>query len=383
MASEILVNDPRARAKLSRRLRLWYRQHARKLPWRDTTDPYAILVSEVMLHQTQVSTVLRYFERFMRKFPTVDALAEASLEDVMKLWAGLGYYRRAKLLHAAAQKICTEFLGKVPRSVADLQQLPGVGRYTAGAIASFAFGLRAPIVEANSMRVLQRLFAQQLASETARESRQWELAELLLPLRNVREHNYAIMELGSLVCGPRQPNCEQCPILQWCDAYEFGQPAKIGRGTLRVPKVDVYLITLAYLVGQDLLLRRIPEGEWHAGTYGLPMIRVDSPSHAVADEQWVRRFVHGVKPISLQRIGCFRFSVTHHRVISHLWLIRLSVPCAPSVLLKEENYSAFWIPLPNVTNLPLGSPHRRMVESVARVTTERKGHGCRQETLDS
>ncbi|AXA35554.1 MAG: A/G-specific adenine glycosylase [Candidatus Hydrogenedentota bacterium] len=383
MASEVLVNDPRARAKLSQCLRSWYRQHARKLPWRDTTDPYAILVSEVMLHQTQVNTVLRYFERFMRKFPTVHSLAEASLEDVMKLWAGLGYYRRAKLLHAAAQKICAEFRGKVPPSIADLQQIPGIGRYTAGAIASFAFGVRAPIVEANSMRVLQRVFARQLASEITRESRLWDLAELLLPVRNVREHNYAIMELGSLVCSPHEPNCEECQIRLWCDAYEFGRPAEIGRGNLRLPKVDVHFITLAYLAGQDLLLRRIPEGEWHAGTYGLPMVRVEFPSHGVADEQWVCSFVHGVKPYSLQHIGCFRYSVTRHRVFSHLWLIRLSLPCAPSVLLNEEEASAFWIPLPNVTNLPLGSPHRRMVENVVRVTAEEKSNGRGQETLDS
>ena len=182
----------------------WYRRHRRSLPWRGTRDPYRVWVSEIMLQQTRVETVRDYYRRWLREFPTLAALARAPVARVLKLWEGLGYYSRARNLHRAARQI----RGRVPETVAELQQLPGIGRYTAGAIASIAFGQRAPVVDGNVARVFTRVFA--------RTDRHWELAEVLLPSRNCGDFNQALMELGALVCLPVQPRCEKCPLRGVC-----------------------------------------------------------------------------------------------------------------------------------------------------------------------
>jgi len=182
----------------------WYRRHRRALPWRGTADPYHVWVSEIMLQQTRVETVRAYYERWIRALPTLAALARARLPRVLKLWEGLGYYSRARNLHRAARQL----RGRVPGTVAELQQLPGIGRYTAGAIASIAFGQRAPVVDGNVARVFTRVFA--------RPDRHWELAEILLPARNCGDFNQALMELGALVCLPVQPRCEKCPLRGIC-----------------------------------------------------------------------------------------------------------------------------------------------------------------------
>ena len=182
----------------------WYRRHRRALPWRGTADPYHVWVSEIMLQQTRVETVRAYYERWIRALPTLAALARARLPRVLKLWEGLGYYSRARNLHRAARQL----RGRVPGTVAELQQLPGIGRYTAGAIASIAFGQRAPVVDGNVARVFTRVFA--------RPDRHWELAEIPLPARNCGDFNQALMELGALVCLPVQPRCEKCPLRGIC-----------------------------------------------------------------------------------------------------------------------------------------------------------------------
>ncbi len=182
----------------------WYRRHRRALPWRGTADPYRVWVSEIMLQQTRVETVRAYYKRWIRALPTLAALARARLPRVLKLWEGLGYYSRARNLHRAARQL----RGRVPGTVAELQQLPGIGRYTAGAIASIAFGQRAPVVDGNVARVFTRVFA--------RADRHWELAEILLPERNCGDFNQALMELGALVCLPVQPRCEKCPLRGIC-----------------------------------------------------------------------------------------------------------------------------------------------------------------------
>ena len=187
----------------------WYRQHRRSLPWRGTRDPYRVWVSEIMLQQTRVETVRDYYRRWLRAFPTIAAVARAPLTRVLKLWEGLGYYSRARNLHQAARQMA----GRVPGTVAELQQLPGIGRYTAGAIASIAFGQRAPVVDGNVARVFTRVFA--------RTDRHWELAEVLLPERDCGDFNQALMELGALVCLPAQPRCAQCPLRGVCQRGEL------------------------------------------------------------------------------------------------------------------------------------------------------------------
>ena len=205
--------DAKAKQSFRRRLLAWYGKHARNLPWRRSRDPYRVWVSEVMLQQTTVAAVKPYFERFLAAFPTVEKLAIADEHQVLRLWEGLGYYRRARGLHAAARQVVGEHRGKFPRDVPTLMQLPGIGRYTAGAIASIAFDVPAPILEANTIRLLSRIIGyRDDPTKTPGQWLLWQTAEDLLPQKDVARFNQALMELGSLVCTPANPKCDQCPL---------------------------------------------------------------------------------------------------------------------------------------------------------------------------
>ncbi|OHB67405.1 MAG: A/G-specific adenine glycosylase [Planctomycetes bacterium RBG_13_60_9] len=240
----------------------WFAENARDLPWRRTKDPYAIWVSEIMLQQTRVPTALPYYERFLRRFPTVRHLARARLDTVLKLWEGLGYYSRARNLHAAAREIVTRFDGQFPRTVEDLLILPGIGRYTAGAIASNAFDVRAPIVDGNIERVLCRIFRVRgdPKSSTVRKTL-WSIAEQLVPEENPGLFNQAIMEVGSEVCTPRNPNCDNCPLAAVCEARRHNEqhvlPERRPGRPLPSQTVVVGIITKA---GRILIDKRKPEG---------------------------------------------------------------------------------------------------------------------------
>ena len=204
---QILISEKNTNT-FRRSLFRWYRRHGRDLPWRRTRDPYAVLVSEFMLQQTQVAAVIPYYDKWLRRFPSLDALARASESDVLHAWQGLGYYARARNLHASAKAIVNEHGGKFPQLPEDLQSLPGVGRYTANAIATFAFGRSVPIVEANIGRVLARIlnYQQPIDSSDGREAI-WQIASKLVPARGARAFNSALMDLGALVCRPR-PKCQ-------------------------------------------------------------------------------------------------------------------------------------------------------------------------------
>lgn len=210
----------------SRDLLNWFDQHAAALPWRNTRDPYHIWLSEIMLQQTQVATVVDYYTRFLARFPTVAALAAAPLDDVLKAWEGLGYYSRARNLHRAARVIMDAHGGQLPSAASDLQKLPGIGRYTAHAIASIAFGAAVAVLDGNVTRVLTRLYdiADDVA-EAATRRRLWALAEALLPADRPGDHNQAMMELGRVVCTPRRPRCAACPVRAHCAAFAAGVQA--------------------------------------------------------------------------------------------------------------------------------------------------------------
>jgi len=198
----------------------WYHAHAAALPWRVSQDPYRVWLSEIMLQQTQVTTVILYYERFLAVFPTVFELAGAERDSVLKMWEGLGYYSRARNLHKCAQMVAEEFGGKFPDSAESLQQLPGIGRYTAGAIASIAFDESAPVLDGNVIRVFARLFdISEDVSQTKTKNHLWDIAEELVPQENPGDYNQALMELGRMVCKPRNPLCEECPIREYCRAY--------------------------------------------------------------------------------------------------------------------------------------------------------------------
>lgn len=211
------------RNSFARQLLEWYARHKRDLPWRRTRDPYRIWLSEILLQQTRVQAAIPYYERFLARFPNVFALASASSDDVLKAWEGAGYYARARNLHRTAQIVANERGGKFPRTVAGLLELPGIGRYTAGAIASIAFRADAPVVDGNVVRVLCRYFGIRADPRAAATRKQlWELAEQLVPTGKAREHNQALMELGATVCLPRNPHCAVCPLRRGCAARKEG-----------------------------------------------------------------------------------------------------------------------------------------------------------------
>ena len=224
-----VILPPSAFPSFRRRLLAWYAGHARDLPWRRRGgDPYSVWLSEVMLQQTQVATVAPYFDRFLAALPSVEALAAASEHEVLRLWEGLGYYRRARQLHQTARLICSRHGGRFPRRLDELRRLPGIGRYTAGAILSIAFDQRQPILEANTSRLFSRLLAWPGdPASAAGQKLGWAMAEALLPRRGAGRFNQALMELGSEVCQPRVPRCEVCPVASLCRAKAEGSQLRI------------------------------------------------------------------------------------------------------------------------------------------------------------
>lgn len=245
------------------RLLAWWDAGHAALPWRDRDDPYAIWVAEVMLQQTQISTVIPYYERWLARFPTVAALAAASLDEVLKLWEGLGYYSRARNLHAAAQKVVAERGGRLPDSVAGLKELPGIGPYTAGAIASIAFGRQVPVLDGNVIRVLSRLTDLEAdVTETAIKRALWKLAGSLVPVERPGAFNQALMELGQRICVPAAPRCHDCPVADLCLARLRGtqleRPVRPPRRN--TPHYDVVAGVIYRDDGRFLIARRPLDG---------------------------------------------------------------------------------------------------------------------------
>lgn len=273
---------------LRRELLQWYETEYRNLPWRETNDPYRIWISEIMLQQTQVKTVLPYFNNFIRRFPTVYDLACASIDEVLKLWEGLGYYARARNLHRTAQRIITEFGGQFPRDLSRIKQLPGIGPYTAAAILSIAFGADHAVVDGNVQRVLARLYQVDKPVQSAEGKQQLEeLAQRLLARGQAGQYNQAIMELGALICTPRKPICEKCPLNRFCQSYSQATQDRypIKEPRRKRPHVDV----AAGIIwkGQKVLIAKRPEQGLLGGLWEFPggKIRQDeTASEAVLRE---------------------------------------------------------------------------------------------------
>jgi A/G-specific adenine glycosylase len=255
----------------------WYRQGHRDLPWRRTSDPYAVWVSEIMLQQTRVETVKERFVQFIGQFPTVEALAKAPLESVLALWSGLGYYARARNLHAAAREVAATYAGRVPTDPAAVHTLPGVGPYTAGAILSIAFGQSEPILDGNVIRVLARLFAISEPPEGSARKRYWGLSAQLVPPARPRppgendpgDFNQALMELGATVCLPQRPLCLVCPLAEQCQGRQDGEPERYPPRKSARPVPVVRMVTVLCRrpapdgdADQVLLLRRPESGLW-------------------------------------------------------------------------------------------------------------------------
>ncbi len=263
---------------IASRVLAWQAQHGRSgLPWQGTSDPYCVWLSEIMLQQTQVVTVLDYYPRFLKRFPTVASLAAAPQDDVLALWSGLGYYTRARNLHRCAQVVVNDFDGQFPRTAELLQTLPGIGRSTAAAIAAFCYGQRVAILDANVKRVLTRLlgYGKDLAV-AAHERELWDLATDLLPTRDLQaqmpRHTQAMMDLGATLCTSRKPSCLLCPLASACVAQQQGVPEKYPVKTRKLKRTSQsWWLLQAQRAGGDVFLQQRPTpGVW-AGLYSLPM----------------------------------------------------------------------------------------------------------------
>jgi A/G-specific adenine glycosylase len=308
----------------------WYRKNRRDLPWRRTTDPYAILVSEFMLQQTQVATVIPYYNEWLRRFPDFASLAAASEHDVLHAWQGLGYYARARNLRATAIALVEKHGGAFPRDVELIRHLPGVGRYTSNAVATFAFNQSVPIVEANTARVLSRLFHVQTPIDTSAGREQlWTAAAQLLPRRNARRHNYALMELGALVCHAR-PRCESCPVKRFCRTTE---PSVLPRKKAR-PILQLRTEHHGFTLRQKQVLLEQSQDRWR-GMWILPRL---------------------AKRPRRQPLHRSEFPFTHHRVTLAVY----------SDNGASGNETARWFPVTELSSIALPSPHRRaLVEILA------------------
>ncbi|MBI4385997.1 MAG: A/G-specific adenine glycosylase [Elusimicrobia bacterium] len=284
---------------LRRKLLGWYRLRRRRLPWRERPSPYRTWVSEIMLQQTQVSTVLPYYARFLRRFPDVRALADAPGEEVLRFWAGLGYYSRARNLHRAARIVARERGGRFPDSLGEALALPGIGRYTAGAILSIAFGKPFPVLDGNVARALSRLFAVRGNARTGPvRKRLWTLAERLLDKKRPGDWNQALMELGALLCVPESPRCGNCPVSAHCAAFKRNLQDRLPEtGPKRAP-VPLAWTCLRIEKDGKVLLHKRPESErFLPGHWGLPEAR-----HA------------GRNGIPGETLGTVRHGITHHKI---------------------------------------------------------------------
>lgn len=262
-----------SKVSLSRRLLAWYDRHGRKtLPWKRKRDAYRIWVSEIMLQQTQVATVIPYFQRFIARFPDVRSLARAELDEVLHLWTGLGYYARARNLHKAAQRILNEHGGKFPRAFEAVADLPGIGRSTAGAILTLAFDQRHPILDGNVKRVLARYHAIDApVNQRETEQRLWQLAEKHTPRQRIADYTQAIMDLGATVCTRTKPRCAACPLHKTCRAFHLGTPRDfpVRAAARKTPVKATRMLMIRDTRGRVLLQRRPPAGLW-GGLWGFP-----------------------------------------------------------------------------------------------------------------
>ena len=271
---------------VSRLLINWYELHKRALPWRETADPYLIWVSEIILQQTRVAQGLDYFLRFTERFPSVQALAEAEEGEVLKYWQGLGYYSRARNLHAAAKAVVERFGGQFPHRYEEVLSLKGIGAYTAAAIVSFAWGAPYPVVDGNVYRVLARLFDIDTPIDSSEGKKLFmELAGHLLDPHRAGLHNQAIMELGALQCVPRHPDCTACPLVNRCVAYAAGKVEERPVKSHKTKTRDRYFHYLYLIYNGETWLRRRPAGDIWEGLYEFPMIETEGPMDLVALSQ--------------------------------------------------------------------------------------------------
>ena len=340
---------------LSSRLLKWYRQHGRTLPWRDHPDAYAVWVSEIMLQQTRVETVIPYFEKWMDLFPDVNALANAYEQDVLNAWEGLGYYSRARNLHKAAKMVVSDFNGKLPRDLSELRSLPGIGRYTVGAIASMAFGMDEPTLDGNLRRVFARLFdVSDFADSAAGEKKLWELAAEHLPKGRAGDYNQALMDLGSTICLPKNPRCLLCPLMEICKARKNG--TQDLRPVLKPKKaVPLYIHAAAVILqrGRVLLAQRPADGLL-GGMWEFPNGRVNAdPAKELTQ---LLNAIYNLKVKRKEALGIIQHAYTHFKVNVHVF------SCDPVLIPKNKNLK--WVRISDLNDYPMGKVDRGIANKI-------------------
>ena len=345
-------------AALRRPLLRWYRERHRRLPWRETRDPYAIWVAEVMLQQTRSETVLRYYARFLKRFPTVRALAAASESRVLALWSGLGYYARARNLRRAARLVVERHGESVPRDLETLRALPGIGRYTAAAVASIAFGDRVPVVDGNVSRVFARLFdIRGDVRSPAVQNQMWDLGKSLLPQKQPGDWNQALMELGATICLPSRPKCPICPTRGACAAYALGAIDRLPTPLRRPPSVKARRAVAVIRHRDRTLLVPANHGSLFRGLWefpGIPVYGKDRP------ETPLRHELHrlGLRRFDLDHVETIRHTILNQRITTEVFRADLS-----SLQDKLPDHARWFSPR-QLRSLPLSSVGLKIVDGI-------------------
>jgi A/G-specific adenine glycosylase len=340
---------------LADRLLAWYTLHARAIPWSGSRNPYAVWVSEIMLQQTQVETVIPYYTRWMQRFPTLASLAEASEQEVLSCWEGLGYYSRARSLHKAARQVVQDLSGNLPSDAIALQRLPGIGRYTAAAVASIAFGEDQAALDGNIRRVLARVFN---LTEPARspegEQRLWELAAAHLPPGRAGDYNQALMDLGATICTPHKPQCLRCPLAELCQARQLGvqEQRPVNMPRRRVPHITVTAWVLSR--GGEVLITLRPSRGLLGGMWEFPGGKQeegeDLPACLQRELQEELGIIVGVGEL----FGIYHHAYTHFSVTLHAFRCNL-VAGEPQPLHASE---LRWVPPARLKDFPMGKIDR-------------------------
>lgn len=346
----------------------WYAKNRRRLPWRDDPAPYRVWIAEIMLQQTRVDTVLPYYERWMARFPNVDALAGADLQEVLACWEGLGYYSRARNLHRAARIIRDELGGELPDTVLGLRRLPGIGPYTAGAIASIAFNRDAPLVDGNVRRVLARVHNLEIpADSTEGRRRLWEFAAAALPPGRAGDHNQALMELGALICTPRDPACPVCPLAGDCEAHRLG--VERSRPVLSVKAAVPAYTVAAAVIRQNgaVLITQRPEDGLLGGLWEFPGGKVEPGEDLFACLHREIAEELGLK-IEIDRpIGTYRHAYTHFKVTLYAFECRLD---GVGQVLVEKGVAAHrWVAPDDLDTFPMGKIDRSIAGDIQKFFT--------------
>ncbi len=340
----------------------WYAKNARDLPWRRHRDPYAIWVAEIMLQQTRVETVIPYYEHWMARFPSIQALAQADIDDVLHLWEGLGYYRRAHHLHQAAIQIVSQYDGQLPETHRELRSLPGVGDYTAAAIAALAFGIDVIAVDGNLRRVIARLLDLEIdprQTEGARRIRAW--AETLLPAGQASAFNQGLMDLGATICLPHSPRCADCPLTNWCQAYEHGtQPLR----PLKAPRQPTphHHAAAGILFNEGLvLIGRRPEQKLLGGLWEFPGGKLDEGESL---EQCLKRELEEELAVLVkvgEKLGVFDHAYTHFSITVHVFYVVI-LEGEPQAL---DHTEIAWVKPTHLDRYPMGKIDRAIARQLA------------------